>query len=383
MPRARFTGIGKMKNFKVFALVLTGILGSLAVGASAAEEEKVLHIYNWSDYIAPDTIGNFEKETGIKVTYDLYDSNEVLEAKMLAGNTGYDLVAPGSDFMARQIKAGVYRKLNKDNIPNWKNISPVQLKLLDAVDPGNQYSIPYEIGTTGIGYNVDKFEALFGKGAKPDSWDYFFKPENMKKLSTCGVAVLNAPTEIIATALHYLGYSAQSENIDEYKEARKLLLTVRPYINYFHSSQFINDLANGDICMAIGWSGDILQGSERAKEANNGVHVDYIVPKEGALIFYDMMTIPADADHPENAEKFMNYLLRPEVMASISSYVHYFNAVPASKPLVDKETSENPNIFLPDELLSKMFMVKPMPPKITKEINKIWTKIKSTRTKPE
>ena len=367
----------------VFALVLTGILGSLAVSASAAEEEKVLHIYNWSDYIAPDTIGNFEKETGIKVTYDLYDSNEVLEAKMLAGNTGYDLVAPGSDFMARQIKAGVYRKLNKDNIPNWKNISPVQLKLLDAVDPGNQYSIPYEIGTTGIGYNVDKFEALFGKGAKPDSWDYFFKPENMKKLSTCGVAVLNAPTEIIATALHYLGYSAQSENIDEYKEARKLLLTVRPYINYFHSSQFINDLANGDICMAIGWSGDILQGSERAKEANNGVHVDYIVPKEGALIFYDMMTIPADADHPENAEKFMNYLLRPEVMASISSYVHYFNAVPASKPLVDKETSENPNIFLPDELLSKMFMVKPMPPKITKEINKIWTKIKSTRTKPE
>ena len=368
---------------EVFALVLTGILGSLAVSASAAEEEKVLHIYNWSDYIAPDTIGNFEKETGIKVTYDLYDSNEVLEAKMLAGNTGYDLVAPGSDFMARQIKAGVYRKLNKDNIPNWKNISPVQLKLLDAVDPGNQYSIPYEIGTTGIGYNVDKFEALFGKGAKPDSWDYFFKPENMKKLSTCGVAVLNAPTEIIATALHYLGYSAQSENIDEYKEARKLLLTVRPYINYFHSSQFINDLANGDICMAIGWSGDILQGSERAKEANNGVHVDYIVPKEGALIFYDMMTIPADADHPENAEKFMNYLLRPEVMASISSYVHYFNAVPASKPLVDKETSENPNIFLPDELLSKMFMVKPMPPKITKEINKIWTKIKSTRTKPE
>ena len=379
----RCLGLALLESEKVFALVLTGILGSLAVSASAAEEEKVLHIYNWSDYIAPDTIGNFEKETGIKVTYDLYDSNEVLEAKMLAGNTGYDLVAPGSDFMARQIKAGVYRKLNKDNIPNWKNISPVQLKLLDAVDPGNQYSIPYEIGTTGIGYNVDKFEALFGKGAKPDSWDYFFKPENMKKLSTCGVAVLNAPTEIIATALHYLGYSAQSENIDEYKEARKLLLTVRPYINYFHSSQFINDLANGDICMAIGWSGDILQGSERAKEANNGVHVDYIVPKEGALIFYDMMTIPADADHPENAEKFMNYLLRPEVMASISSYVHYFNAVPASKPLVDKETSENPNIFLPDELLSKMFMVKPMPPKITKEINKIWTKIKSTRTKPE
>ena len=205
----------------------------------------------------------------------------------------------------------------------------------------------------------------------------------MKKLSTCGVAVLNAPSEIIATALHYLGYSAQSENIDEYKAARKLLLGVRPYINYFHSSQFINDLANGDICMAVGWSGDILQGAERAKEANNGVHVDYVVPKEGALIFYDMMTIPADADHPENAEKFMNYLLRPEVMASISSYVHYFNAVPASKPLVDKETSENPNIFLPDELLSKMFMVKPMPPKITKEINKIWTKIKSTRTKPE
>ena len=382
MPQARLTVVLKMKHIGAFALAISGILSLISPGANASEE-KVLHVYNWSDYIAPYTIQNFEQETGIRVTYELYDSDEVLDEKVMKGHTGYDLVVPAQDFMARQIKAGVYRKLSRDNIPNWKNLDPAQMKLLEAVDPGNEYAIPYEIGSTGIGYNTVWFEKLFGKGAKPDSWDYFFKPENMKKLSTCGVAVLNAPTEIIATALHYLGYSAQSENIDEYKEARKLLLTVRPYINYFHSSQFINDLANGDICMAIGWSGDILQGSERAKEANNGVHVDYIVPKEGALIFYDMMTIPADADHPENAEKFMNYLLRPEVMASISSYVHYFNAVPASKPLVDKETSENPNIFLPDELLSKMFMVKPMPPKITKEINKIWTKIKSTRTKPE
>ena len=382
MPQARLTGVLKMKHIGAFALAISGILSLISPGANASEE-KVLHVYNWSDYIAPYTIQNFEQETGIRVTYELYDSDEVLDEKVMKGHTGYDLVVPAQDFMARQIKAGVYRKLSRDNIPNWKNLDPAQMKLLEAVDPGNEYAIPYEIGSTGIGYNTVWFEKLFGKGAKPDSWDYFFKPENMKKLSQCGVAVLNSPTDIIGITLHYLGHSTEDSGKSEYLKAEKLLLGIRPYIKYFDSSDYIDDLADGSICLAVGWSGDILQGSERAKEANNGVHVDYIVPKEGALIFYDMMTIPADADHPENAEKFMNYLLRPEVMASISSYVHYFNAVPASKPLVDKETSENPNIFLPDELLSKMFMVKPMPPKITKEINKIWTKIKSTRTKPE
>ena len=366
-----------MKHFRAFALIAAGILSFLSPGASAWEEEKVLRVFNWSDYIAPYTILNFEQETGIKVFYDIYDSNEVLDEKVMKGNTGYDLVVPGSDFLAKQIKAGVYRKLDKDNIPNWKNLDPVQMRLLEAVDPGNQYAIPYEIGTTGIGYNVEMFEKLFGKGAKPDSWDYVFKPENMKKLSQCGVTLLNAPTETIATALHYLGRSAQSTDMSDYREAENLLLSIRPYVKYFHSSDYIDDLADGDICLAVGWSGDVLQAAERANASGKEAHVNYIIPKEGAILFYDMMAIPADAQHPRNAERFMNYLLRPEIMAGISSYVRYFNAVPASKPLASREVRNNPNIFIPDELLRKMFLMKPLPPEISAEIGRIWERVRS------
>ncbi len=379
MPQARLTGVLKMKHIGAFALTAAIIIGCLSPCAPAAEEEKVLRIYNWSDYIAPYTIQNFEQETGIRVTYDLYDSDEVLDEKVMRGNTGYDLVVPAQDFMARQIKAGVYRKLDRDSIPNWKNLDPVQMRLLEAVDPGNEHSIPYEIGSTGIGYNVGKFEALFGKGAKPDTWDYFFRPENMKKLSTCGVAVLNSPTDILAIAIHYLGGSTGDMSISEYRKAEKLLLGVRPYIKYFDSSDYIDDLASGDICMAVGWSGDILQAEERANESGSEMRVDYIIPKEGAMLFYDMMTIPADAKHPKNAQKFMNYILRPEIMASISSYVRYFNAVPASKPLASREVRNNPNIFLPDELLAKMFLMTPLPPEFSEKVGKIWEEIKSAK----
>ena len=368
-----------MKIFGVFALLLAAVTLASSPSAEAWEEEKVLRIYNWSDYIAPEIIVNFERETGIRVDYDLYDSNEVLDGKVMHGNTGYDLVVPGSDFLARQIRAGVYRKLDRENIPNWKNLDPVQMKLLEEVDPGNEHSVPYEIGTTGIGYNVDKFEAIFGKGAKPDTWDYFFRPENMKKLSTCGVAVLNSPTDILAIAIHYLGGSTGDMSISEYRKAEKLLLGVRPYIKYFDSSDYIDDLASGDICMAVGWSGDILQAEERANESGSEMRVDYIIPKEGAMLFYDMMTIPADAKHPKNAQKFMNYILRPEIMASISSYVRYFNAVPASKPLASREVRNNPSIFLPDELLAKMFLMTPLPPEFSEKVGKIWEEIKSAK----
>ena len=368
-----------MKIFGVFALLLAAVTLASSPSAEAWEEEKVLRIYNWSDYIAPEIIVNFERETGIRITYDIYDSNEVLDGKVMHGNTGYDLVVPGSDFLARQIRAGVYRKLDRENIPNWKNLDPVQMKLLEEVDPGNEHSVPYEIGTTGIGYNVDKFEAIFGKGAKPDSWDYFFRPGNMKKLSSCGVSVLNAPTEIIATALHYLGRGGLDSDTGGYSEAERLLMGVRPYIKYFNSSDYIRDLADGSICMAVGWSGDILQAAERADTEGGEVHVDFVIPKEGAILFYDMMAIPADADRPKNAERFINYLLRPEIMASISSYVSYFNAVPASKPLASREVRNNPNIFLPDELLAKMFLMTPLPPEFSEKVGKIWEEIKSAK----
>ncbi len=372
-------GAVKMKIFGAFALLLAASLGAQSAPASAEEEEKVLRIWNWSDYIAPYTIVNFEQETGIRITYDLYDSNEVLDEKVMKGNSGYDLVVPAQDFLARQIKAGAYRKLNRDNIPNWKNLDPSQMRLLEAVDPGNEHSIPYGIGTTGIGYNAGKFEEIFGKGAKPDSWDYFFRPENMKRLSGCGVAVLNSPTDIIAIALHYLGISTDAPGIGDLRKAEKLLQGVRPYIKYFHSSDYINDLAGGEICMAVGWSGDILQAAERAEDSASKMRIGYIIPKEGAMLFYDMMAIPADARHPRNAEKFMNYLLRPEIMASISSYVHYFNAVPESRRLVSSEVRDNPNIFLPDELLRKMFLMGPLPPEFSEKVGKIWEEIKSAK----
>ena len=285
-------------------IVTLSLVAALMAGGAVAQEEKVLHVYNWSDYIAEDTIANFEKETGIKVVYDVFDSNEVLEAKLLAGNTGFDVVIPSSDFLARQIQAGVFMSLDKSKLPNLGNMDADVMTLLKDKDPDNSHSIPYLGGTTGIGFNPKKVAEVMGPDFKMDSWDAVHKPENHSKLSKCGVSFLNAPTEIFATVLHYTGKDSNSTNIADYKEAGKLLSTLRPYITYFHSSQYINDLANGDICVAIGWSGDVMQAAARAKDANNGVVVDYVIPKEGALVFYDMMAIPADAKHPENAHAF-------------------------------------------------------------------------------
>ena len=246
-------------------IVTLSLVAALMAGGAVAQEEKVLHVYNWSDYIAEDTIANFEKETGIKVVYDVFDSNEVLEAKLLAGNTGFDVVIPSSDFLARQIQAGVFMSLDKSKLPNLGNMDADVMTLLKDKDPDNAHSIPYLGGTTGIGFNPKKVAEVMGPDFKMDSWDAVLKPENLSKLSKCGVSFLNAPTEIFATVLHYTGKDSNSTNIADYKEAGKLLSTLRPYITYFHSSQYINDLANGDICVAIGWSGDVMQAAARAK----------------------------------------------------------------------------------------------------------------------
>ncbi len=348
-----------------------------ALSIANAEEEKVLNIYNWNDYIDPTIITDFEKETGIKVVYDLFDSNEVLEAKLLSGKSGYDIVVPGSDFLAHQIKAGVFQKLNKESIPNLKYLEPKTMAKLAALDPDNAYAIPYTQGSTGIGYNVGKIKQIFGDDYVVDSWDLIFKPENLSKMKDCGVAVLNAPTEIIATAMHYLGLPNQPMDIKAYAPAEELLMKMRENVTYFHSSQYINDMANGDICLSIGWSGDMLQAASRAEEANNGVHLDYVVPKEGALIFFDMLAIPADADHPDNAHLFINYILQPKVMAKIASYTSYANVVPESIPFVTEKVRNNKNIFLPQEIQDKSFMNNVLPMKVNKAINKIWSKVRS------
>ena len=357
--------------------VALSLVAAMTVGSAVAQEEKVLHVYNWSDYIAEDTVASFEKETGIKVVYDVFDSNEVLEAKLLAGTTGFDVVVPSSDFLARQIQAGVFASLDKSKLPNLVNMDPDIMKLLQDKDPDNAHSIPYLGGTTGIGFNPKKVAEVMGPDFKMDSWDAVLKPENISKLSKCGVSFLNAPTEIFATTLHYMGKDPNSTSAADYKEAGKMLSALRPYITYFHSSQYINDLANGDICVAIGWSGDVMQAKARAEEAKNGVEVDYVIPKEGALIFYDMLAVPKDAKHPENAMAFINYLMKPDVIAKISNYVSYASGNKASLPLVDAAIRNNPNIYPTDEMKRKMFTLKVLPQKVNREITREWTKVKT------
>ncbi len=361
----------------VKGMATVSLVAAMSVGSAMAQEEKVLHVYNWSDYIAEDTIANFEKETGIKVVYDVFDSNEVLEAKLLAGTTGFDVVVPSSDFLSRQIQAGVFKPLDKSLLPNLKNLDAGTMTLLQEKDPGNAHAVPYLGGTTGIGFNPKKVAEVMGADFKMDSWDAIFKPENLQKLSQCGVSFLNAPTEIMATTLHYMGKNPNSTEAKDYAEAGQLLATLRPHITYFHSSQYINDLANGDICVAIGWSGDVMQAAARAEEANNGVVVDYVIPKEGALVFYDMLAIPADAKHPANAHAFIDYLMRAEVMAPITNYVAYASANEAALPMVDDAIKNNPNIYPPAELKAKLFALKVLPQKVNRVVTREWTKVKT------
>src|SRR3990167_2428764 len=369
------TGAVRMNKFGKTLLALS--LAGATLGVAQAEE-KVLHIYNWSDYIAEDTLENFQKETGIKVVYDVFDSNETLEAKLLSGRSGYDIVVPSNQFLAKQIKAGVFQKLDKSKLPNWKNLNPDLMKALDSSDPGNQYAFPYLWGTTGIGYNSEKVKAALGTDTI-DSWDVVFKPENMEKLKSCGVSMLDAPDEVYGAALHYLGLPPNPSNVEDVKKAEDLLMTVRPYITYFHSSKYISDLANGDICVALGWSGDIFQAQARAEEAKNNVPVGYTIPKEGAASFFDMMAIPADAKNVEAAHVFLNYILTPEVIAPISDYVAYPNGNSAATPLVSEEVRNNPGIYPTAEASKKLYTFTELSPKVQRAITRSWTKVKSGR----
>ncbi|MEX6502009.1 polyamine ABC transporter substrate-binding protein [Pseudomonas zhanjiangensis] len=361
---------------KLFGKTLLALSLASAFAGAVQAEEKVLHVYNWSDYIAEDTIENFEKATGIKVVYDVFDSNETLEAKLLSGGSGYDVVVPSNQFLAKQIKAGVFQKLDKSKLPNWKNLNPDLMKALENADPGNQYAFPYLWGTTGIGYNPEKVKAALGVD-KIDSWDVMFKPENMEKLKSCGVSMLDAPDEVYAAALHYQGLSPNPTSVDDVKKAEKLLLTIRPYVTYFHSSKYISDLANGNICVALGWSGDVFQAQARAEEAKNDVPVAYAIPKEGAASFFDMMAIPADSKHVDEAHAFLNYILTPEVIAPISNYVAYPNGNSAATPLVDEEIRNNPGIYPTEEASKKLYTFKELNPKVQRAITRSWTKVKS------
>ena len=360
---------------KRFASALLAATAGLALGTGAAVAQE-LKIYNWSDYIAEDTIPTFNKDTGINVTYDVFDSNEVLEAKLLAGGTGFDLVVPSGAFLERQIQAGVFQKLDKSKLPNLKNMDQTIMERVAGHDPDNAHSIPYLWGTTGLGYNVGKVKEIM-PDAPTDSWDMLFKPEIAAKFKDCGIQVLDAPSELMEIGLNYLGLDPHTDSRDDYKKVQDLWMSVRPYISKFHSSQYINDLANGDACLVLGWSGDILQARDRAAEAGQGVEVAYSIPKEGTVVWFDLFAIPADAKNVDEAHQFLNYLMDPAVIANITNYVAYANPNAASQDLVDPEIKADPGIYPTDEVKKRLFPDKAASAKLDRMRTRALTAIKT------
>ncbi|MEQ7918847.1 polyamine ABC transporter substrate-binding protein [Xanthomonas sp. WHRI 1810A] len=352
------------------------LLGAGLTFAVSALAESTVRIYNWSDYIGTDTLAEFESTTGIKTKYDVFDSNETLEGKLLAGHTGYDVVVPSNHFLGKQIKAGAFQKLDKSQLPNYKNLDPELLKRLEKNDPGNQYAVPYLWGTNGIGYNVEKVKAALGVDTI-DSWAVLFEPENIKKLQKCGVAFLDSADEMMPAVLNYMGRNPNSTDEKDYKDAEAKLLKVRPYVTYFNSSKYISDLANGEICVAAGFSGDVFQAKSRAEEAGKGVNIAYAIPKEGGNLWFDMLAIPADAPDVKAAHAFINYILKPEVIAKVSDEVGYANPNPASGELMDQDIRTDEAVYPPKDVQDRLFVNAELPPKIQRLMTRSWTKIKS------
>ncbi len=355
-------------------LAATALVAALYVNAATAQE-RVVNVYNWSDYIDDTILADFTKETGIKVVYDVFDSNEILETKLLAGSTGYDIVVPTGSFLARQITAGVFQKLDKSKLTNLGNMDPVVSDRLTKYDPGNEYAINYMWGTTGIGYNVKMVKERLGENADMTTWTSVMDPANLAKLADCGVMMLDTSEEIVPASLNYLGLNPDSQDTADFEKAKEHLLTLRPSIRKFHSSEYINALANGDICIAVGWSGDILQAKGRAEEAGAGVEINYSIPKEGALMWFDNMAIPADAKNVAEAHEFLNYIMRPEVAAKASNYIQYASGNKASVPLLDAAVSGNPAIYPDEATLNKLYTVSAKDQKTQRILTRIWTTV--------
>ena len=366
-----------MKKSLMLAAGALALAAPLATAVAQAADDNVVNLYNWSDYRADDTLTNFTKETGIKVVEANYDSNEMLEGKLVAGHSGYDVVVPSGFFLQHQIPIGLYQKLDKSKLPNLKNMDPAIMKQVATFDPGNQYAVDYMWGTTALGYNVDKVKAALGDSAPTDSWDLLFKPENAAKLKDCGITLLDAPSEVVAIALHYLGLDANSEKPDDLAKAEALLDSIKPYVRKFDSSGYIDDLANGDACLSIGYSGDVYIAKHRAEDAKNGVNVNYVIPKEGTIEWFDMLAIPADAPHPDNAHKFINYIMEAKTTADISNNEFYSNGNTAALPLVDKAITGDPNIYPPADVEAKLIPLQSHSQDFNRLLTRAWTRIKT------
>lgn len=339
-------------------------------------EEPVLHVYNWTDYIGETTIADFQAKTGIRVIYDVYDSNEILETKLLTGHTGYDVVVPSAGFLGRQIMAGVFRKLDKRKLPNLSNMDPEIMRLVAIQDPGNQYSVSYLWGTTGLGYNPEKVEDVLGTRTI-DSWNAVFDPAVASRLSKCGIAMIDSPSDVFKAARIYLGRSADSEGADDLAAVEALLVKVRPYVRYFNSSQHINDLATGEICIAVGWNGGILQARSRGRTAATPVEIAYSIPREGAAVWFDTLAIPADAPNPDNAHAFLNYLMEPEVIAGVTNDVEYANGNAASLPFVSAALRNDPAVFPPGDVRKSLHPVHVDSQEYSRSLNRAWTRIRT------
>ncbi|WP_230960348.1 polyamine ABC transporter substrate-binding protein [Burkholderia territorii] len=343
----------------------------------SAHADGELNVYNWSDYIAKDTIPNFQKQTGIHVKYDNYDSDDTLQAKLLAGSAGYDVVVPTSNYMAKQIQAGVYQKLDKKKLPNLANLDPALMKMIEDADPGNQYGVPWAYGTDGIGYNVQAVKKVLGDNAPTNSWSLIFDPSNMAKLKTCGVSFLDQAVDVFAATLQYMGKNPNSTNPADYHAAFEVLKNVRPYIAQFNSSGYINDLANNDMCVVFGWSGDVGIAHRRAMEAKRPYDIKFSNPREGGLLWFDVMVIPKDAPHPEAALKWINFVSDPKVNAAITNEVFYPTANKVARQFVTPAVAQDPTVYPPDAVIRQMTLLKPMPADILRLETRLWSQLKT------
>jgi len=354
-------------------LTMTATIALMA-GAATAQEVRV---YNWSDYIDESLLQKFQDETGLRLIYDVFDSNEVLETRLLAGGSGYDVVVPTGTFLQRQIQAGAFQKLDKSKLPNLVNMWDVVSERTEQYDPDNAYSINYMWGTTGIGVNVGKVTEILGEDAPIDSLALVFDPANAEKLAACGIMMLDAPSEMIPAALKYIGEDPNSHDPDVIAKTEPVFMGIRPFIQKFHSSEYINALANGEICVAVGWSGDILQARDRAAEADNGVEIAYNAPKEGAQMWFDQMAIPIDAPNPEGAHAFLNFIMDAQNMAAASNYVYYANGNAASKEFLAEDVIGDPAIYPSEEALNNLFTTTPWDAGVQRTVTRLWTRIKS------
>ena len=362
----------------VAAALLSLGLAACGQGGAGGGQAQELRIYNWSDYIDPQILADFTKETGIKVVYDTFDSNEVAETKVLTGATGYDVVTPSNNNLVRYIGAGAVRELDFSKLPNRKNLWPEMMARMEPFDPGGRHSVPYMWGTIGVGYNA-KAVAQRLPGVALDSWSVVFDPDKLAKLQDCGIYFLDASEDMYAVALKYLGKDPNSRDPADYAAATDLLMKVRPYVRKFHSSEYINALANGDICLAVGYSGDVLQARDRAEEAKNGVEVAYAIPREGSQVWFDLFAIPADAPHPDEAYRFLDYMLRPEVIARATNFTNYPNANAAATPLVEAEIRNDPTIYPTPEVFGRLFVTTAKDQALLREVNRQWTRVLTGR----